>query len=112
MARRSIELYEYCQRPEVQPRAVAERLAFLGCVDPGQADFVLLEAGVEQGDGVAVGDRDDAAGEFVSAAGLQAPQREKGRSSGPSHPFHLRRSISSHFSFHIRSLTRLRSSCR
>ena len=59
MARRSIELYEYCQRPEVQPRAVAERLAFLGCVDPGQADFVLLEAGVEQGDGVAVGDRDD-----------------------------------------------------
>ena len=30
MARRSIELYEYCQRPEVQPRAVAERLAFLG----------------------------------------------------------------------------------
>ena len=56
MARRSIELYEYCQRPEVQPRAVSERLAFLGCVDPGQTDLVLLEVGVEQGDGVAVGD--------------------------------------------------------
>lgn len=33
---------------------------------------MLLEAGVEQGDGVAVGDRDDAAGELVGTARLQA----------------------------------------
>ena len=111
MARRSIELYEYCQRPEVQPRAVAERLAFLGCIDAGEADLVLPQVGIEQGDRVAVGDRDDAPGELIGAAGLDAGHEQNGGSQ-PKQSFHRRRSISSHLSAHIRSFTRLRSSCR
>ena len=46
---------------EVLLRALAEGLSLLRGVDTGEADAVLDLVGVEHGQGVAVGDADDAA---------------------------------------------------
>ena len=57
-------------------RAVAVRLAALGRVDAGQPDPVLLVGGVEDGEGIAVGDADDFA-EEICGRGCIAEREEQ-----------------------------------
>ena len=50
-------------------RALAEGLSLLGGIDAGEPDLVLFMVGVEDGDRVAVGYRDDGTGEGVGLGG-------------------------------------------
>ncbi|MDV7391969.1 hypothetical protein RZS08_11465, partial [Arthrospira platensis SPKY1] len=59
---------------QVLAGAVTERLPALRRVDPGKAELVLLQVGVEQGHGIAVGDRDDAAGEGGCSRAVRADE--------------------------------------
>ena len=53
----------------------AEVLAALGAIDAGQADLIL-PAVLQQGDGVAVGDADDPAGEVSGGEGRREKESE------------------------------------
>ena len=62
---------------EVLLRALAEGLSLLRGVDTGEADAVLDLVGVEHGQGVAVGDADDAAFEEIGGGGRGGEKQEE-----------------------------------
>lgn len=66
------------ERREVLPRALTVRLAALGCVDAREPDTVLFAGCIEEGERVAVGDRDDLSDELGAAGGRRDRKNEQG----------------------------------
>jgi len=64
------------RRDRLSREQLAEGLGALGGVDAGQADAVLDLVPVEHGEGVAVGDADDAALEGIGGGRQRGEQQE------------------------------------
>ena len=64
-------------------RALAERLALFGRIDPGEPDLVLLTGIVEDSERIAVGDADDFAEKLrrVRCPGQEQQQKQRKRAS-------------------------------
>jgi hypothetical protein len=65
------------ERREVLPGALAVRLAALGCVDAREPDAVFFMRCIEEGERVAVGDRDDLSDDLGAAGGGRYRKNEQ-----------------------------------